>query len=464
MQEMELNLPTYIKLLISIMLTGTPLISYNQFFENGSFEGPGGENQPPSPWISCESSINYPDGGDLTTISIDLPASEGETYLSMRVRGTVPPENLKEYADTREFCSTALLKTLQKGLCYTLSVDMAYDGSVTYVSENTFVLPTIFRVWGTYDGCTGVELLAESELVDNKDWENFQFTIVPQYSSYDSLYIEPYYSEEILFALGTDDTTYNGLLLIDNLILTEGGTNVPRIVLDTIAWLGDSLILHAGNGSNYEWEYSLGLSCNDCQSPGLIVSSDVTYLVNFEGSKGCPVQELFAISLLNCEKAYPSNPVIRLDTLVIDITSIELEASEGVSYNWSPEDFVTCFNCRVTMAHIENSTTFECTIEDEHNCSITEIFMVTRELTYPNVITPNGDGINDEFGIRGLPPNSTFKVYSRSGTLVTKIVDYQNNWSGQDQNEDLLPEDTYWFTLTNEDFNINESGYIFIKL
>ena len=47
----------------------------------------------------------------------------------------------------------------------------------------------------------------------------------------------------------------------------------------------------------------------------------------------------------------------------------------------------------------------------------------------PNVITPNGDGINDRFELI-LQPNykAVVEVYSRWGNLVYKSNNYQNNY------------------------------------
>ena len=49
----------------------------------------------------------------------------------------------------------------------------------------------------------------------------------------------------------------------------------------------------------------------------------------------------------------------------------------------------------------------------------------------PNIITPNGDGINDRFELI-LQPNYkvVIKVYSRWGSLVYRNDDYQNDFYG----------------------------------
>jgi gliding motility-associated-like protein len=58
-----------------------------------------------------------------------------------------------------------------------------------------------------------------------------------------------------------------------------------------------------------------------------------------------------------------------------------------------------------------------------------------NRLFIPNVITPNGDGKDDKFVIRGLEnyPNSKLFIYNllRGGTLVYQSKNYANNWDGQ---------------------------------
>ena len=51
----------------------------------------------------------------------------------------------------------------------------------------------------------------------------------------------------------------------------------------------------------------------------------------------------------------------------------------------------------------------------------------------PNVITPNGDGYNDLFVIKGIEncEKSKLIVRSKSGSVVLQVNDYQNNWDAQ---------------------------------
>ena len=62
----------------------------------------------------------------------------------------------------------------------------------------------------------------------------------------------------------------------------------------------------------------------------------------------------------------------------------------------------------------------------------------------PNVITPNGDGYNDLFIIKGIEncEKSKLIVRSQSGGVVLQISNYQNNWDAQN-----APDGTYYYQL-----------------
>jgi gliding motility-associated-like protein len=55
----------------------------------------------------------------------------------------------------------------------------------------------------------------------------------------------------------------------------------------------------------------------------------------------------------------------------------------------------------------------------------------------PNVITPNGDGINEQFYITNIEyyPNSEIKIYNRWGKKIYESENYQGDWDGDNHSE-----------------------------
>ena len=65
---------------------------------------------------------------------------------------------------------------------------------------------------------------------------------------------------------------------------------------------------------------------------------------------------------------------------------------------------------------------------------------------FPNILTPNSDGMNDYFVLPSILSGDgsyTLRVYDRLGALVHASDDYKNEW-----NADGLPADVYFYALT----------------
>ncbi len=92
-------------------------------------------------------------------------------------------------------------------------------------------------------------------------------------------------------------------------------------------------------------------------------------------------------------------------------------------------------------------------------------------ITPSKTVTPNGDGVNDVFEIKGVEFcdfNFDLMIFNRWGAKVYEIQDYQNNWGGNSPNNSfgnsgMLPAGTYYYIIkvTNKDFK-PVNGYIYL--
>ena len=87
-----------------------------------------------------------------------------------------------------------------------------------------------------------------------------------------------------------------------------------------------------------------------------------------------------------------------------------------------------------------------------------------NQLLISEFISDNGDGINDSFDILKINsyPNNLLSIYNRSGSLIYSKRNYQNTWPS-DQNNQSVPEGSYYFTLDLENNgNIDKQGWIYV--
>lgn len=77
------------------------------------------------------------------------------------------------------------------------------------------------------------------------------------------------------------------------------------------------------------------------------------------------------------------------------------------------------------------------------------------------VITPNGDGLNDEFVVD--PPiiePSDLRIYDKWGTLVFQEINFSNRWVGVGRSGEILPAGVYSFIISDKSGNIIYKGTI----
>ncbi len=74
-------------------------------------------------------------------------------------------------------------------------------------------------------------------------------------------------------------------------------------------------------------------------------------------------------------------------------------------------------------------------------------------VTIPNGITPNDDGVNDEFVIKELRdnpddwPHNELVIFNRWGDVVYTAKPYMNDWTGTNNAGKALPQGTYYYVI-----------------
>lgn len=89
------------------------------------------------------------------------------------------------------------------------------------------------------------------------------------------------------------------------------------------------------------------------------------------------------------------------------------------------------------------------TVIDRNGCQDLELTVFA--LNYPRFFTPNGDGFNDTWGIKGLnDPEAKTYIFDRYGKMVKFLNATSEEWDGT-LNGNQLPSTDYWFLLEYKD-------------
>jgi gliding motility-associated-like protein len=152
------------------------------------------------------------------------------------------------------------------------------------------------------------------------------------------------------------------------------------------------------------------------------------------------------------------NTSVSPDTTIEQGQEIVLYASGGISFQWSPDDYLgSPFAPSTVFANAPAGIyTLDVAITDTRGCTATEKVTVTVEETtrirVVDLFTPNGDGVNDTWLIEFLDNIGAYKlqVFSRGGLEVFYSENYTSNWDGTTKSGKKLPDGTYYYIIKTD--------------
>lgn len=210
-----------------------------------------------------------------------------------------------------------------------------------------------------------------------------------------------------------------------------------RVIPDTpVVCLGQSVEILARGADVYEWytDRDSLLTFNPLIRVAPVVDS--TFKIYMEHHT-CGVSDTFLVPV----KVYdlPVTSVSKSSDIDCAHPQVTLEATGGVYYNWQPVVGMTNNLVANPVVSPLKTVTYEVTIMDEHGCTqVEEITVkVDNALSFtrypiPSAFTPNGDGMNDCFGLKQWGETSSFEfsVFNRSGNVVFNTRYPGDCWDG----------------------------------
>jgi gliding motility-associated-like protein len=91
------------------------------------------------------------------------------------------------------------------------------------------------------------------------------------------------------------------------------------------------------------------------------------------------------------------------------------------------------------------------------SCVLGSAFICIEDikLLIPNLFTPDGDTLNDQFTIKGICDHIYLEIYNRWGSLIYESENYKHDWSGKGQNDGV-----YYYYIRDLDRNKEYKGWI----
>lgn len=223
---------------------------------------------------------------------------------------------------------------------------------------------------------------------------------------------------------------------------------------DVIICKGERTRLSAsGNTNDFVWSPPTGLNNPNIASPMASPLQTTIYEVTGYSHNTCPnetgkikvtVGEIPTVNL---------GPDLSVDAGK-EVILKPIVSSDVVNYNWQPATGLSCTTCPSPRFIADKDITYLLKVRTQYNCEASDAVQIkvtcgNGAVYIPNAFTPNNDGKNDRFNIRGygIQKVKSFRIYNRYGQQVFIRENFQHTdtnagWDGR-FNGQIVPGGAY---------------------
>lgn len=237
---------------------------------------------------------------------------------------------------------------------------------------------------------------------------------------------------------------------------------------DALICKGGNVRLNATGTGSFSWEPAGSLNNPFVPNPLATPGETTTYTVTLTDQWGCKNSDQVTVEVRTQPVADAGPDQVLEFKFNTRMAAAPLEKNQRGE--WSVIDGKASFSnkndpaTRVSDLGIENNT-FVWTVTNEACPPSTDtVNIFVHNLIIPTLITPNLDGNNDYFVIKGIETlgKTSLVIFNRWGARVYEKDDYDNSWDGTDDNSNQLAEDTYFYILKSEE-GMTFKGYVIIR-
>jgi gliding motility-associated-like protein len=261
-------------------------------------------------------------------------------------------------------------------------------------------------------------------------------------------------------------TDANNCQLVDSVLLNDPTpvtvTTLPTDVKCFNGSNGQVVIQATGGAGNYEY-YLNGVYQTSPTFTGLPAGS---YTAVAEDENNCSGAFNFTINQPGAFTVDAGPDVVALHGQPVQLNGTASSVNGIVSYQWSPDEGLSCLLCQNTTAKPDSTVLYFLTVMDGDSCynydSVEVVIKYSSDYFIPTAFTPNGDNLNDYFEVDILGAETIqADIFNRWGQQVYFNPSQPNGaaagnaWDGT-LNGKQLPNDTYVYQFKVKFFNTAE--------
>jgi gliding motility-associated-like protein len=199
---------------------------------------------------------------------------------------------------------------------------------------------------------------------------------------------------------------------------------------------------------NYSWFLNGNLIPNETNY-SLTVNTKGIYTVTVSNNQGCSRSRKLTVSASDIAK------IAKVDIVDLeDSNSITISAIGAGDYVYGLDNKNSPYQSENTFANV-NAGIHTIFVKDQNGCGI--ISKEVALLGIPNYFTPNQDGYNDTWNLKGVNTvtnsKTTIQIFDRYGKLIKEISPIGEGWDGTYIGLQM-PASDYWYSIQLEDGRI----------
>jgi gliding motility-associated-like protein len=241
-------------------------------------------------------------------------------------------------------------------------------------------------------------------------------------------------------------------------LVTEMPLPVAQISGISSFCVGQQTKLTASGGNTYLW--STGET-----GTSITVNTAGNYTLTASNSCGTNAASV-TVTTSSISALFTVNTATGAAPLPVNFTNAS--GPSAVSFAWNFDDGSTETTSSPSHTfHQAGQYTVELTATNAAGCSDTyslviEVLDMPSSLTIPNIFTPNGDHLNDQFVVKAeRMERYSLVILNRWGNVIRSIDNPEDGWDGTIQG-DQATEGTYFYQITatgTDKKNYNETGF-----
>jgi gliding motility-associated-like protein len=240
-----------------------------------------------------------------------------------------------------------------------------------------------------------------------------------------------------------------------------------QVTGDNFFCKGDSVQLVAYGASTYTWSPMTFANTVSNNSIKIYPNANETYFVKAKDDFGCTDSTTYNITIQDP----PIVTITKSNDIICNKNTATLIATNADAYNWVTDASLSTTIGSTVLASPISPTTYT-VIATKGECTVTATILVnviaTTETRFyaPNAISPNNDGVNDEFKVITKGPVNNFYliIFNRWGEKVFEATDVNKPFLGVYNGRLSAVNDSFFYLLkfTDDCGTVEQKGDIIV--